>query len=58
MKVVDLLKERVNTLEGHGGLVWSVAWDPEGRHLASGASDGRIFVWDISTTLDTGSVEK
>jgi len=33
-------------LHGHGGLVRSVAWSPEGRRLASVSDDGAVRVWD------------
>jgi WD40 repeat protein/predicted amidohydrolase len=34
---------------GHAGLVNSVAWDPEGRRLASASEDGTVRVWDMET---------
>ena len=33
-----------NRLNGHAGLVRSVAWSPDGTHIASG-SDDEIIVW-------------
>jgi small GTP-binding protein len=35
------------TLEGHKGVVFSIAFDPEGHSLASGSADGSIMLWDV-----------
>lgn len=39
-------------LRAHAGPVYSLAFHPNGRQLASGGSDGMIYVWD----LDTGEI--
>lgn len=37
------------TLNGHTKQVWSVAWSPDGKRLASGSHDGTARVWDAAS---------
>jgi len=45
---------------GHGKRVWTVAFSPDGKWLASGSHDGKIRLWDLeaqplrSTILSDG----
>lgn len=37
------------TLEGHGGIVWGIAFSPDGTRLASAGDDGQVRVWALDT---------
>ena len=44
-------------LHGHDGEVWSVAFDPDGRSLASGGADRMVRIWNTSTGLERRSFQ-
>lgn len=42
------LKHRYS-LRGHGGIIFRVAWSPDGRRLASSSKDRTVGIWDVET---------
>ncbi|KAJ6087603.1 hypothetical protein N7467_006517 [Penicillium canescens] len=46
----------LHTLEGHGGLVTSIAWSPESG-IASASGDGRVTIWDSMTGQRISTIE-
>jgi serine/threonine protein kinase len=45
------------TLEGHAGPVYSVAFSPDGRRLASGSDDQALKIWDSATGKELFSLK-
>lgn len=41
--------EKKNTIEPQGGIVWSLAWSPDGKKLAIGTDDKLVRIWDMVT---------
>ena len=36
----------------HQALVWSLAFSPDGKTLASGSADNNVVIWDVPTGED------
>ena len=36
-------------LKGHEGVVFAVAFTPDGKHLVTGGSDKAVRLWDLET---------
>ena len=43
--------QQIFTLKGHQGLVYSLAFSPDGRRLAASGDGGAVFVWDSGPEL-------
>jgi WD40 repeat protein len=45
------------TLKGHTGFVYSVAYSPDGKTLASGSYDKSIKLWDVATGRELATLK-
>ncbi len=52
-----LTGETVDRLTGHSYMVWSLAFSPDGKLLASGSSDASIRLWEVETGVEVGIIE-
>src|SRR5262245_58669289 len=48
---------RLRELRGHSGAVWTVAFAPDGKTLASGGSDRKIRLWDVAAWREIRALE-
>ncbi|KAL4975136.1 hypothetical protein BDW66DRAFT_160755 [Aspergillus desertorum] len=60
-KVNEKWSAELQTLDGHSARVWSVAFSPDGRLLASGSDGHTVRLWDTATgalqeTLSTAGI--
>jgi WD40 repeat protein len=46
----------MNTLQATAP-IWSLAWDKDGRRLASGLEDGTIIIWDAASGQSIATLE-
>jgi tRNA A-37 threonylcarbamoyl transferase component Bud32 len=51
IKIWTIGGELIRTLAGHSDRVFSVAWSPDGRYIASGSLDNTIKIWTIEGEL-------
>jgi WD40 repeat protein len=42
-------QKEVTTLQGHSETVRSIAFSPDGKHLASGSEDNKIKLWNVKS---------
>jgi len=48
----NTVAQDITILERHEGTVWSVAFSPDGKTLASGSGDDTIRLWDVQTGVE------
>jgi WD40 repeat protein len=56
VRVVDKTGAMLTELGPCGGAVKSVAWSPDGHHIAAGSYNQKVTVWDVETGQCLGTV--
>ncbi|THU99244.1 WD40 repeat-like protein, partial [Dendrothele bispora CBS 962.96] len=54
---VSTMRVTMAMLEGHTDSVWSVAFSPDGRKLASGSYDKTVQIWNVATGQEETMLE-
>jgi WD40 repeat protein len=50
VKIWELAEHKPPVIvQGHEGIVWSVAFSPGGETIASAGADGQVMLWDVHT---------
>lgn len=58
VRVIEVPTGRARaTLTGHQGMVWKVAYTPDGARLVTASSDGSVRFWDAATGAARGSYD-
>ena len=50
--------KHLGTLQGHKQAIWSVAFSPDGRTLASSSADGSLRLWNVASARELMSLEE
>ncbi|MGI0486366.1 AAA-like domain-containing protein [Pantanalinema rosaneae CENA516] len=45
------INEKPKILKGYHGAIFNIAFSPDGKTIAAGGSDGRIYIWDANGDL-------
>ena len=57
LRVQENWTSAVQTLEGHKGRVYSIAFSPDGKQLASASDDETVKLWDPATGAQLQTLE-
>ena len=54
---ISLRSQLLKTLLGHKDCIYSVAWSPDGKLLASGSYDKMVKLWDAATGQEVKNLQ-